>query len=482
MTYTNSPLVVHTNLSPNHSGLRNHAIDTITIHCVVGQVTVESLGSWFARPSTEASSNYGVDKDGRIGMYVEEKNRSWCSSSASNDNRAITIEVASDTYYPYAVTNAAYEGLLKLVTDICKRNGIKALKWKADPSLIGQSDKQNMTVHRWFANKSCPGEYLYSRHGAIAAEVNKRLGAVSKPVDTDLQASSLKDLSEEQVIEKVGTLFTADQKSSGILASVSLAQFILESGYGKSELAQKANNLFGMKKSLSGNTWKGSTWDGSSVYKKETQEYDGTKYITITSEFRKYPNILKSITDHSAYLLGAMNGSKARYAGLKGEKDYKKAITIIKNGGYATSPTYIEKLCFIIEKWGLTKFDLVTTSTGSDPFTVKVLIDDLNYRSEPSMLGAVKGQTGKGIFTIMEVKNGWGRLKSGAGWIYIDNPEYCTINSSVTSSPKPSVKSIETLAKEVIRGDWGNGQDRINRLTSAGYDYNAVQNRVNQLV
>ena len=175
MAFTNSPLVSYTKLSPNHSGQRNHAIDTITIHCVVGQCTVETLGNVFAPASRQASCQYGVAVDGKIGMYCEEKNRSWCSSSSSNDNRAITIEVASDTTHPYAVNSKAYAALLDLLTDICIRNNIKQLRWKADKSLIGQVDKQNMTVHRWFANKACPGDYLYNRHGEIAAEVNKRL-------------------------------------------------------------------------------------------------------------------------------------------------------------------------------------------------------------------------------------------------------------------------------------------------------------------
>lgn len=137
-------------------------------------------------------------------------------------------------------------------------------------------------------------------------------------------------------------MFTADQKKSGILASVSMAQFILESGYGKSELAQNANNCFGMKTSLSGNTWSGSTWDGKSKYTKKTQEeYTKGQMTTITADFRKYPCIEDSIADHSAYLLGAKKGSKLRYDGLKGCKDYKKAAKIIKDGGYATSSTYL---------------------------------------------------------------------------------------------------------------------------------------------
>ena len=176
MTYTNSPLVNHTRLSPNHSGLRNHAIDTITIHCVVGQCSVESLGSLFADPNRGASSNYGIGYDGRIGMYVEEKNRSWCSSSSFNDNRAVTIEVASDMTEPLAVRDAAYNSLIKLVADICKRNGIKKLVWSTNKyERINHLNGCNMTVHRDYANKSCPGTWLYERHGQIAAEVNKLL-------------------------------------------------------------------------------------------------------------------------------------------------------------------------------------------------------------------------------------------------------------------------------------------------------------------
>lgn len=180
---SNSPLVDYIKISPNKNSPRNHAIDTITIHCVVGQCSVETIGNVFAPVSRQASSNYGIGPDGRIGMYVEEKDRSWCSSNAKNDNRAITIEVASDTTHPYAITDKAYKALVELCADICKRNGIKELKWKADKNLIGQVDKQNMTVHRWFANKSCPGDYIYNRLGQIAAEVNRKIGSdyITKP-------------------------------------------------------------------------------------------------------------------------------------------------------------------------------------------------------------------------------------------------------------------------------------------------------------
>ena len=176
---SNSKLVVHTNLSPNCSSPRKDEIDRITIHCVVGQCTAEGLGQWFAKTTTQASSNYGVDKDGRVGLYVNESDRSWCSSSRDNDHRAITIEVASDTKHPYAVTDKAYNALIELVADICKRNGKKKILWFADKdkTLAYQpaDDEMVMTVHRWFANKSCPGEYLYSRHAEIAEKVNKIL-------------------------------------------------------------------------------------------------------------------------------------------------------------------------------------------------------------------------------------------------------------------------------------------------------------------
>lgn len=184
---SNSPLVSFTQISPAKNSPRKSRIDTITIHCYVGQVTVERMGRGFAAENSQTSCNYGIGYDGRIGMYVEEKDRSWCSSNKANDHRAITIEVASDREHPYEVRDAAYNALIDLLEDICRRNDIKELKWKADKRLVGKVDQQNMTVHRWFANKACPGEYLYSRHGQIADEVNKRLGVVKPVVSTPIE-------------------------------------------------------------------------------------------------------------------------------------------------------------------------------------------------------------------------------------------------------------------------------------------------------
>lgn len=183
---SNSPLVCYTKLSPCKSSPRNHAIDTITIHCMAGNMTVESCGALFQNYNRQTSSNYGIGSDGRIALYVNESDRSWCTSNRANDNRAITIEVANDggASTGWHVSDKAMASLINLVTDICQRNNIKELKWKADKNLIGQVDKQNMTVHRWFAAKACPGDYLYGAHPQIVAEVNKRLkGETSKPIN-----------------------------------------------------------------------------------------------------------------------------------------------------------------------------------------------------------------------------------------------------------------------------------------------------------
>lgn len=219
---SNSPLVDYTRISPNKNSPRNHKIDTITIHCVVGQCTVETLGNIFAPTSRQASSNYGVGTDGKIGMYVEEKDRSWCSSNAANDNRAVTIEVASDTKHPYAVNDRAFAALLDLVTDICKRSGIKKLVWstkKADR--VNHKNGCNMTVHRDYANKSCPGDYLYNRHGEIAAEVNRRLGVADTAPDAGAaQGVTVYTVKKgdtlSQIAAKYGTTYQAIAAYNGI--------------------------------------------------------------------------------------------------------------------------------------------------------------------------------------------------------------------------------------------------------------------------
>lgn len=206
MGFTNSSLATVRMISPNRTPNRNHAIDTITIHCFVGQVTAKRGCEVFQPSSRKASCNYVVGYDGSIGLCVEEKDRSWCSggtdkkgnpirvngiSGSSNDYQAVTIEVASDTKPPYTITDKAMAALIELCTDICRRNGIKQLLWKGDKTLVGRVAQQNLTVHRWFANKACPGDYIYERLGDIAAKVNAKLGVSFAPTTPAIPESKV---------------------------------------------------------------------------------------------------------------------------------------------------------------------------------------------------------------------------------------------------------------------------------------------------
>jgi len=201
MGYTNSPLVVYTKLSPNHSGQRTHSIDRITPHCVVGQLSAESICGCFTSPTRQASCNYGIGTDGRVSLCVEEKNRSWCSSSNSNDQRAVTIECASDMNEPYAMNSAVYNSLVKLCIDICKRNGKKKLLWLGDKNktlnYAPAADEMILTVHRWFANKSCPGNWMYARMGDLAEKVTAQLSAGMDEEDDDMDINKFKELWRE---------------------------------------------------------------------------------------------------------------------------------------------------------------------------------------------------------------------------------------------------------------------------------------------
>lgn len=233
----NSSLIDCTVLSPNHSGKRTHSIDTLTPHCVVGQLSAETIGACFPK-GREASCNYGIGYDGRVCLIVDEANRSWCSSSNSNDQRAITIECASDKTEPYAMKSAVYEKLIKLCADICKRYGKTKVLWLGSKektlAYTPKSNEMVLTAHRWFANKSCPGDWLYSRYGELASRINALLGsggantgtggnaespssgstlyyvqsgAYSKKANADTQAAKLKAAGFEALIKKSGNLY-----------------------------------------------------------------------------------------------------------------------------------------------------------------------------------------------------------------------------------------------------------------------------------
>ena len=451
------------------------------------------ISSWNRADFTSACVHGFIEgNDGTVYQTLPWNHRGWHCGGAAN-NTHIGIEMCepscirytsgstftcTDTAAAKAAAKRTYETAVELFAMLCKKFHLDPL---ADGVIISHKEGHSRGV----ASNHGDPEHLWTQLGmgytmdGFRKAVKAAMGGADAP--SGIQASVFANLPEREVVAKAGALFTADMKQSGILASVSFAQFILESGYGKSELAQKANNVFGMKKSLSGNTWGGSAWDGVSVYTKKTQEYENGAYVTVTADFRKYPSVEKSIADHSAYLLGAKNGNRLRYDGLKGCTDYRKAAQIIKDGGYATAPDYVEKLCSIIERWNLTQYDAAgeeevwyrvrkawddkTSQKGAFhslenakkcadanegyfvfdesgtiiypeaaavkvPYTVRVKISDLNIRKGPGTDYARVKYIPVGVYTIVEEAEGkgaskWGRLKSGIGWIALDYTERC---------------------------------------------------------
>lgn len=344
MAYTNSPLVTVTVLSPNQSGKRKYPLTRITIHCVVGQCTAKSLGGWFAQKSTKASSNYGVGLDGSIGMYVPESDRSWCSSSSDNDNRAITIEVASDTKEPYAVKPLAYDALLNLVEDICRRNGKRKLTWIPDKekalAYTPAADEMLLTVHRWFAPKSCPGTYLYDLHPYIAKEVTDRL------------------------IKGSASPATEDPKAENPQTDTDLAA--------------------GTKLTL----------NGVKIYKSSAVATDsGTRTGTFYVWSKDVAKGRIRITN------------KTSNVGVNGQVTGWISVDDAKAAAKPQAPAETSPATFT-------------------PYLVRIIASILNVRRGPGTTYAITTQIRRnGVFTIVAEENGWGKLKSGAGWIYLGYTE-----------------------------------------------------------
>ena len=414
--------------------------------------------------------------DGETGVVYQTlpwNHRGWhCGSglNGSGNNTHIGIEMCEPAYIKYtggsyftctdlaeakAVAKRTYEAAVELFAMLCK-------KYKLDPLEDGVVISHREGHARGIASNHGDPEHLWNQLGmgytmdGFRKDVKKAMGSEVN-VSAGIQATEFKALTETQVVDKVGALFTADQKKSGILASVSMAQFILESGYGKSELAQNANNCFGMKKFLSGNTWSGSAWDGKSVYTKQTREQnaDGS-YETITADFRKYACVEASIADHSAYLLGAMNGSKKRYEGIAGMTDYKKVVQLIKDGGYATSLTYVEKLCSIIEKWNLTQYDVKETATEPEKW----------YRVRKSWADA-KSQ--KGAYKVL--KNAKVCADKNEGYSVYDwngNVVYAPSKSSEPEQKKVSYRVRVSIKNLNIRKGPGTNYDKTGKYTGIG--------------
>ena len=248
-----SKLTSCTVYSPNHSGQRTYKVTRITPHCIVGQMTAQECGNLFAKASYEASSNYGIGKIGEIGGYVDEKYRSWCSSSADNDNRAITIECASDTKAPYSMNGKVWDSLLDLCEDICRRYGKKELLWLGDKakslSYSPADDEMILTAHRWFAAKACPGDWLYSRLGKLAEEVTKRLTEEKETAKVEEKpneaAAVMIDNEEEDREKQIWAFFTAKGMNANAVAGL-MGNLYAESALRPNNLQNSFEKKLGM--------------------------------------------------------------------------------------------------------------------------------------------------------------------------------------------------------------------------------------------
>lgn len=430
---SNSALICHTNISPNKTSPRNNEIDTITIHCMAGNLSVESCGKLFSDSKRQASSNYGIGTDGRIAMYVEEKDRSWCSSNRENDNRAVTIEVANDGGEPdWHVSDAAMTSLIRLCADICKRNNIKELKWKADKSLIGQVDKQNMTVHRWFAAKACPGNYLYSKHGYIASEVNKMLngGTSQAKVTTPMSVEAiwnyfkLKGLTDAGVAGLLGNL-----KAESNLRSNNM-QNSYEAKLGLTDVTYTAYMQYEIDEGRLASFYSDKVGYGLAQWtfwsrKKELAEYSVRMNHTIDSMHMQVSFLFNELSTKYKSVLNVLKTSTdvkqcSNCVLMEFEKPANQDV-YVQQKRYSNSMMYYNEYA---EKYE------VKNKIKNVPFLAKVEIKTLNVRGGAGTNYDKLGLMPVGTFTIVEVKQGqgsklgWGKLKSGIGWISLD---YVTI-------------------------------------------------------
>ena len=421
---SNSPLVKTVILSPNHSGERTMAIDRITPHCVVGHTSLTTLGNIFAPTSRKASSNYGIDDQGQVGMYVEERNRSWCSSSSANDQRAVTIEVASDTKAPYAITNGAWSGLVALCEDICKRNGKKKLIWIPDKqkalNYAPAADEMLLTVHRWFANKSCPGDYIYNRLGELATIVTRMLGGSAEISEEPTEKPQ--DGAKETTVDKMIWDFLKGHNLSDFAVAGIMGNLYAESGL-------RANNLqnsFEKKLGMSDEAYTAAVDNGSYTnFVKDSAGY-GLAQWTYWSRKQALLNFAKaqgkSIGDIQMqldYLWKELSGYKGVMTQLKNAKSVLEASNAILTGYEkpADQGAAVQKKR---AGYGQTFYDHY--AEGFKPYTVKVTASALNVRKGAGTSYPVTTVIrDKGIYTIVEEtkvgNNTWGRLKSGAGWI-----------------------------------------------------------------
>lgn len=419
MGFSNSPLISYTKISPNKTVNRNHSIDTISIHTMAGNCSIETCGAIFASPSRLASSNYGIGSDGRIGLYVEEKDRSFCTSNAANDHRAVTIEVASINSTDYRPSNAAYKSLISLVADICKRNNIKRLLWKGDKSLIGKVDQQNMTVHRWFSAKACPGEWLYNQMGAIANMVNLILDNAANPPVQESNIPSSFSYEETCWISLKGTGLN-DYAVAGIMGNL-----YSESGF----IPVNLQNSFEKKLGMSDEEYTKAVDDGSYInFVRDGAGYGlcqwtfWTRKQAMLDYARKLGKSIGDIHVQLAFMWGELQGYTKMMEILKSAKSVREAsdaVLLNYEKPADQSDTVKERRA----SFGQIFYDKYAEKPKF-PYKVKVNASNLTIRKGAGISNVAVGKIiDRGVYTITaEEKIGestWGRLMSGAGWINV---------------------------------------------------------------
>lgn len=427
-TYSNSPLVVYTKLSPNHSGRRTHDIDRISPHCVVGQLSCETICDCFPA-GRGASCNYGIGTDGRIAMCVEEKNRSWCTSSSANDQRAVTIECASDKSQPYSMNTSVYNSLVKLCTDICQRYGKKKLLWFGDKNTSlnynPKPDEMVLTVHRWFANKSCPGDWLYNKLGDLAEKVTSQLGG-SQPIvkpETNVVTGSA---------EKVIWNFLKGKGLNSFAVAGVMGNLYAESGL----IPNNLQNTYEKKLGLSDTAYTTAVDNGT--YKNFVRDSAGyglaqwtfwSRKEGLLNYAKKTGKSIADITMQLEFLWTEMQGYKNMMKVLNSATSVRQASDVFllefekpANQGESVKAKRAEYAMSYYKK-------NADEDPSNLPYSVKVNTASLNIRKGP---GTNYDKTGKqikdyGVYTITQEGTGpgakkWGKLKSGAGWISLD---YC---------------------------------------------------------
>ncbi len=432
MIFTNSSLVSYTRISKN-SNPRNEDISRISVHVMAGNISVETCGNVFANTSAQASSNYGIGTDGRIALYVEEKNRSWCTSNKDNDHKAVTIEVANNGGAPnWPVSDKAWDSLIRLCVDICRRNGKNKLIWFNDKnkslSYTPANNEMIITVHRWFSNKSCPGDYVFNRLGELATSVTNELQkSISDNKEIPEETPQPEITTDEKYLwNKLDDIGLNDFGKAGMMGNL-----FSESGLVSNNLQnafEKKLNLTDEKytTSVDNGTYTNFVRDGAG-YGLAQWTYWSRKESLLNYARKEKKSIGDFKTQVNFLAEELITSFKSMLSKLNNCKSIREASDIILTE-FEKPANQSESMKVCRANYSTHFYNLYATKYKI-PYTVRVKADVLNIRTSPSNLSPKNGCiSDNGIYTIVEESTGpgatlWGKLKSGKGWISLDYTE-----------------------------------------------------------